>query len=180
MSLGNFDEVVTWLEGFVQSFDFTRPGVDQSLGRDAANAVCLGIATRSLAQRRGATTNWPDLSDNPWKYRTWKREKYGLDNEPNSRTGQMLSMTSLRGKTTYSPLEVRVTYGTDQPPASSAAPTGYLSASDEKVTDTQKATWATAGAKNRPARPFFELDEAISQGVFDVVEQNLIDYILSA
>lgn len=180
----NIDEVVRWLGGFIDSFDFTRPGIDQSLGRDTANAVCQGIADRSRNLRKGADTNWPDLSNRPFRgrpgYRDWKHLKYGINNEPLSRTGQMLSMTSLRGGTEYAPTEIRVIYGTGQPPKTSAAPTGLLSDADRKVTDTQKATWATEGSASRPKRPFFELDQTISEGVFFVVEQNLIDYVLSA
>lgn len=183
MAATNIDQVVAWLEGFVQSFDFTRPGVDQSLGRDIVNEVCGGILTRSVTERAGADGYWPSVSDTPhppWpSYRAAKRDRYGIDDEPNSRTGQMLSMTSLRGRTTYAPTEIQITYGTGQPPSSSAAPTGYLSAADQAVTDVQKAQWATEGTDTAPPRPFFQLDDTIEAGVFQVVADNLRQYILT-
>jgi hypothetical protein len=46
----NIDQVITDLEAFVASFDFTIPGKDQSLGRDVANTFALGIQARSAEE----------------------------------------------------------------------------------------------------------------------------------
>lgn len=174
----NLPQVIAWLDAFAESFDFTRPGVDQSLGRDLVNAVCEGIHDRSVTLRKGADADWPDLSDTPHGgrpgYRTWKRDKYGIDNEPNSRTGQMLSINSLRGRTQYQPKEILIVYGVDAPPTSSAAPTGYLSPADQEVTDVEKAGFAA-----EKGRSFFELDDTIEAGALQVASDNLTQYILS-
>ena len=77
----------------------------------------------------------------------------------------MLSKQSIAGRVDVSPHEVLINYGTDQPPSRSAAPNGYISDEDRKVTDTQKAVWAHQGSPNRPARTFM----GVGPGDFEAV-----------
>jgi hypothetical protein len=57
--------VTRWLNDFVDSFDFTRPGTDQSLGRDVTHKAVQCIQDRSLSDRTGFGTAWPPNSDTP-------------------------------------------------------------------------------------------------------------------
>ena len=75
----NVNEVVDSLDAITDSFDFTVPGADQSLGRDVAKRVVQGIYDRSLEERRGATSPW---KQNEAKYAKWKSKNYR-----NRRTG---------------------------------------------------------------------------------------------
>jgi hypothetical protein len=159
----NINEVVRWLDDWVNGIDFRKSGQDQSLGRDVAKKVAEKIAFRSATEHRGATVAWPDNSNtpSPWHpqgYRAWKAEKYGVD-APNYRTGQMLSELSLIGRTAIAAHEIIMTYGTDAPPFTSAAPTGLLSDADKAVKDTEKSTW------NSATRPFYEMDDQIAEAV---------------
>ena len=174
----NIADVVAWLEGWVNGIDFTKTGADQSLGKDVANKVAEQIAARSATEHKGATAAWPANSTTPsrWHpqgYRAWKQQEYGVDT-PNFRTGQMLSATSLIGRTRIEPHEITMVYGTDAPPFTSAAPTGLLSDADKAVTDTEKAVWATD-----KGRPFYELDDTIRQAVVeDVVAPWVSAYVI--
>jgi hypothetical protein len=170
----NIDQVVSWLENWVNSYDFTRPSKDQSLGRDIATKVVEGIERRSSDQNQGATTVWPP---NAPTYAASKQKRYGWSH-PNYRTGQMLSKASLFGRTTIAPQEVTMRYGTDTPPSGSAAPSGYISDHDRYVTDTEKASFPHSGQSRRQVkRPFYELDDEITRQVLDVCRENLDSYI---
>ena len=116
----NIAQVTAWLEQFADSFDFKRPGVDQSLGRDVRNLAAKRKHDRALVDRTGFGTAWPPNSETPSKwapqgYRKWKEENYGVG-EPNSRTGQMLSQLSMEGRSTVESKQVTMIYGTGKPP----------------------------------------------------------------
>jgi hypothetical protein len=182
MESSNINEVVAWIEDFVRSFDFTRPGKDQSLGRDVVNVIIRGqivggdsfdtrsILGRAFYQRRGADTRW---KENAPDYREWKGKKYGVYDMPNVRTGQMLSEISMRGRTEYGPTEIVMKYGTGDPPSSSASPNQYLSEQDQAITDVDKAYYAT----NSHDRPFYEIDDEIEEAVLEEVAEALAEYI---
>ena len=179
----NIDEVVNWLENLVNSFNFLMPGIDQSLGRDLVNAVAWGIADRSATELRGADgTPWPENSDNPpgQGYKSWKARNYGVFDMPNFRTGQMLSLESLKGRPEIDEHTILMHYGTGDPPQTSAAPTGYLSDEDQKITDVEKAQFAHASDEHRPARPFYELDDDIRRAAIEVAADALAQYLTDA
>ncbi len=169
----NIDAVVASLERFVQSFDFTRPGKDQSLARDVVNTIAGGIQRRSIDDKKGATKSW---KDNAPKYEEYKEKKYGVFDQPNVRTGQMLSLQSLKGSGTRIEKDrIEMVYGTGDPPQGSA--TGAtLGKKDKAVTDKQKADWAHNNTKN-PTRPFYEADDKIAEKVGEVLVENLNGYI---
>ena len=48
----NQAEVIDWLDRLIDAFDFTLAGDDQSLGRDMANAVALGIHERTVSDKQ--------------------------------------------------------------------------------------------------------------------------------
>lgn len=181
MSLtSNVDAVIASLEQFVRSFDFTRPGKDQSLARDVVNTIAGGIQRRSIDEHKGATKTWPD---NAPKYARYKEKKYGVYDAPNVRTGQMLSLQSLRGTSTRIEKDrIEMVYGTGDPPSATA--TGApLSSQDEKVTDREKAGFAHEGGRSangryRASRPFYEADDPIAGKVREVLVENLNEYIV--
>ena len=120
MSMSNISEVVAWLNGFVDSFDFKRPDVEGSLGRDMIHLGAQRMRDRSLQDRTGFGTAWPPNSETPshWApqgYRKWREENYGTP-EPNSRTGQILSQLSMEGRSTVESKQVTMIYGIDKPP----------------------------------------------------------------
>jgi hypothetical protein len=178
--MSNIAEVTTWLQGFVDSFDFKRPGVDQSLGRDVAMLAVHRISDRSLSDRTGFGTAWPPNSEKPsrWApqgYRQWKEDNYGVG-EPNSRTGQMLSQQSLYGRTQIESKEVKMIYGTDKPPdrATFGNPDPKLLARDQKVTDCQKAYFAHTGqSKKQIVRPFYQLIDDDAVAIVELCQENL-------
>ncbi len=178
----NVDEVANWLEQFVDGFNFLLPGIDQCLGRDMINAVAFGIADRSSAHQAADTTPWEDNSDDPSGkgYKSQKAKDYGVFDEPNFRTGQMLSLASLKGRPLIEEKSILMQYGTGDPPTTSAAPTGYLSVEDKKISDIEKAIYAHTSDTNRPARPFYELDDTIRQNVIDVCADSMAQYINDA
>jgi hypothetical protein len=182
MTIGqsNIDDVMRDLEAWVKQFNFTRPGFQGSLGRDVAMAVVDGIADRSDRRRAGADAVW---QENVPKYRKWKLRKYGID-EPNARTGQMLSQLSLYGRTTIEPELVLLTYGTDTATAGAVFGGEHTEkdlARDRKRTDTEKAYFAHTGQSiHKIKRPFYEMDEIISADVQKIVEESLADYLSEA
>ena len=170
----NIDEVITWLRSFVDGFDFTLPGKDQNLGRDLAHVGAAYIEQRS-GQHRGADKTW---AKNAEPYRTIKEKHYGWVDDPNSRTGQMLSQASLFGQTQVQAKLVEMRYGTGQPPQRNYSPVDNRTPSDikadEAITDIEKAWFAhTTGD-----RPFYEADQGMEDEVIAEADRALADYIL--
>jgi phage gpG-like protein len=172
----NIDHVVAFLEGFVDSIDFRRPGVEGSLGRDIMYRVAERMHNRALSDRRGIGEPW---DKNEPKYAAWKAKNYGVE-EPNSRTGQMLSQKSMRGRSTVEPKVVTMIYGTGDPPDNAVfgTPREKLLEQDKKVTDVQKAYFAHTGqSKHKILRPFYEVDESDGQAVTELIQKDVNDLI---
>jgi hypothetical protein len=173
----NLDAVVAWLGRFVESFDFTRTGRDQSLGRDIANKIAEGIIERNKRQ--------VDRDGEPWKknapaYKEWKELKSGLVDEPNIRTGQMTSQLSLFGRTQIARREITMIMGLDKPPVRSAAPTGHISKQDKNITDTAKAYFAHTGqSRQKIQRRFYAATSGDAVVVVELVQKNMNQYIRS-
>jgi hypothetical protein len=182
MATPNIDEVCRWLQEFAESFDFTRPGKDQSVGRDLALTIVHGpdvggqggILGRCAAGVGADGTPWPP---NAPEVSARKQEDYGWD-EPNRRTGQMLSQQSLYGRTRIEPDQVTLVYGTGQPPSGSAAPSGYSSKADRETPDVLKASLAHSGQGRKGIRrPFYEATREDAENVSAVAQENLNEYI---
>ncbi len=99
MNISNVGDVVGFLEACVDSFDFKRVGIEGWLGDDVKMKVVKCIYDRSLDTKGGISGHW---DKNEPKYRAWKEKKYGIVDDPNVRTGQMLSQKSLDGRSTRS------------------------------------------------------------------------------
>jgi hypothetical protein len=180
----NIDRVVAWLRGFVDSFDFSRPGKDQSLGRDVANVIVRGPQLDDTGGILGRCTDGVGPEGTPWPANAdstvaQKQRLYGHE-EVNRRTGQMLSQASLLGRTEVAGEIVTLRYGTGSAPSGSAAPTGYISEQDKAVTDMQKAQWAHTWQSRRGVlRPFYGMGQGDTEAVVAVCQENLDDYIRS-
>jgi hypothetical protein len=68
MQTSNVGNVVRWLDGFVDSVNFRRPGTDQNLGHDIANLAVQRIQDRSLTHGTGFGTAWRPNSEKPSKW----------------------------------------------------------------------------------------------------------------
>jgi hypothetical protein len=182
MATSNIDDVVRTLAAFVHSFNFTLPGIDQSLGRDLAGVVARGIQRRAAKESRGKDPQrWYANSD---KYRRVKAKAYGwgeLDGKPNFRTGQMLSLMSLLGTPRVTPDLVEMIYGTGTAPAGCWSPwdqrTEAQKTADMAMTDVEKAEYAHDQYKNRPARPFYEWNEDIRDQCIETAAKALDHYL---
>jgi hypothetical protein len=151
----NGDEIAAWLDAVVAGFDFTLPGIDQSLGRDLARTAAQGMIDRAVDE--GKDPDGAPLKPNAEPYRSWKRKKYSVE-APLVRTGQMLSLESMMGETSVSADRIDMVYGTGEAPTRGS--TGYISESDKKVTDRQKAAYVTDGG-----RRFYEFDRQIASAI---------------
>jgi hypothetical protein len=182
----NLPAVQRYLEDFSDGFGFDLPGRDQTLGRDIVGLLLRGRAAGSaeatgsvwdvgmLARaRRGRSPDgspWPSGDD---AYRAKKRQQYGWD-DPNYRTGHMLSEESMRGRTTVEQHEINLVYGTGQHASRSVSPTQHMSAADRKLTDIQKAQLAYE------TRDFWGLSDNDEEAVFDECQDAMDNYILAS
>ena len=162
----NADQVNTWVQQVITSFNFDLTLEATSMGENCAHLVADGIMARS-AQGRGADGEWPP---NREPYRSWKHRKYGVD-MPNIRTGQMLSLESLLGTVSITTSEVGMEYGTATAPTRSSASSYFNPKTDGAVTDRQKAGF------NSDKRPFYELDAQIADEVFQFVSETLDEHL---
>ena len=162
------EEYFKKLETLLGTFDFTRQGHEESMGKDAAGIVAQGIINRSVNNQGGASAAWPQ--NDPERYTPMKIRLYNVA-LIGFRTGQMISLPSLLGKVDVEPQEVTIRYGTGLPPKSSMS-SNYISPSDEAITDTKKAEYFT-----EKKGKFFELDEVIAGEVHDYFEKELALFI---
>jgi hypothetical protein len=157
------DEYFRKLTALIATFNFTRQGHQESMGKDAAGIVAQGIIDRSVNDQGGPTGIW--LANDP-DYTVDKVAKYNVS-LIGFRTGQMISLPSLLGKLDITPDEVLIHYGTSKAPTSSMA-SNYLSKGDQDVTDNQKAQYFT-----EKKGPFFALDDKIADEVHKYFEHEL-------
>jgi hypothetical protein len=178
----NIDEVTAWLAQWLNGVDFARPGKDKSLGLDITHAVAMGMQKRASQDQTDADgTPWAPNADNPpgEGYATWKEHKYGWVDQPGYRTGQTWSLLNLLGTTTVSSHELIMRGGIDEPPSSSAAPTGYISAADKRVTGRDKLRWAHEATANKPARPGYALADEDVTAVMEICTDWVTGYVIA-
>lgn len=161
--VSNIDQVCTWIDDVINSIDFTRPGEDESIGKDVAVSIAQEIADDAAEQMEPDGTPFPA---NEAKYAAWKGRKYGMQ-EPayGYRTGQMLSLESLIGEVDVKADEVTMTYGKDLPPTRSSA-SGYISDQDKAVTDRQKMGWMKDKGVN-----IYKLSDLVRQRAFELIRE---------
>lgn len=163
----NGDEVAAWVAAMVAGFNFEADIGDRSLGRDLAGTAAQAMIDRAAAD--GKDPDGVDYEPNEPKYRARKRKDYQVD-QPNVRTGQMLSLASMMGDTRVTSDRVEMTYGIDAPPTSSLS--GHITDQDKKVTDRAKGGWATDAG-----RRFYELGAEGEAAVTARADEALGDYL---
>jgi len=157
------EDVEAQFDALFAGFGFTADSNGgQNLGDECAGIVAESIAA-DASDHKGA--DGQDFPENSEPYRTRKSQKYGWT-EPGKRTGQTLSLASLKGTPEITADEVNMTYGLDEPPARSAAPTGYMSDADGNVTDREKAGWLTD-----KFGPIYAMNEKRSEAVAGAVAE---------
>lgn len=135
------------------------------MGLDAAHAVAEAIAEAGADQR---TTDDEPFPSNEPKYAEWKDKKYGVGNPAyGRRTGQMLSLQSLRGKIDVTPHEVTLAYGTGEAPERSSA-SGYINDADKAITDKKKAEY-----NHEKMGRFYKVGKSGRERVVEVMKEAL-------
>lgn len=162
----NSEQLLADLKSLATRFGFLATIEGKTLGDDIAAITADSIHARSVDRESGTDGQWPA---NAPKYAAWKARKYGVD-RPNIRTGQMLSLQSLLGQTAVTTHQVQMMYGTGHPATRSATGMGFDPGRDD-LADVDKAYFCST------SRPFYELDDEISDRVFDRIEKCLEDYL---
>lgn len=158
----NIDDVERWIQEQLDKIDFTRAGVEESLGRDLAGVVAQGIVDRSRPDAMDPSGGtW---ADNKEPYKSRKAKKYDAY-QPGVLTGQMLSLTSMLGETTITSDQVEMRYGINKPSTDSLNGQPPPKAANPP-TDRQKAQWFTEGG-----RAFYALDQTIADKVIEAAEE---------
>jgi hypothetical protein len=158
------------VDACVDTFDFTLPGRDQSLGRDLAVRAAAGIADRS---NRGLDADGQPFKPNEKRYAYRKLQRYGVD-RPGELGGQMLSLTSLLGRPEVTRDAVVMRYGTGERPPANSRSGVPLRPWETKATDADKARHFTDSG-----RRFYELDGKIAASLQGLVNDAWEDHVRS-
>jgi hypothetical protein len=160
MSNSNINDIVRFLGKFVDAFYFKRPGIECNVGRDLLKAGVESISRRASDEQAGADGIW--LANEP-KYAKSKATRYNIsENEPNVRTGQMLSEKSFTGRSTVESREVTMIYETGEAPSATLSAAQPVYARGPKkgqpidtATDLEKAYYTHTGqSKHKIMRSF--------------------------
>lgn len=159
----NEDSLEADLRALIDSWDFTAPGEQQSLGRDVVGEIAAGIHDRTVAEKKDA--HGEPLKPNEKRYAARKAREF-QSFQPLVRSGQLLSLDSLVGRVDVTPDKITMNYGTNSAPSRVFGPSGNLR--QNEPTDRQKAEW------NSEERPFYALDERIvDERVLPAVAESL-------
>jgi hypothetical protein len=168
------------LAELLDTFDFTRPGADQSLGRELA-VVVHGIQRGAAEDQSEPHSEWPENSTTaPPKggCKCWKHRKYGIENAPNFRAGQMLNFISLMGRTRIGKKLVEMVYGRNEALDRSTSPNKYISERDKLMTDMEKAKYAHEGQSiYKIKRPFYGFGPGEPEDVSKCAQESLNEWI---
>jgi hypothetical protein len=160
----NPDDFSIAIQDWASHIGFLMPGKGaRTLGGDIVETIIQRIFERSKRHEDPRGNYWLEI-DSDYKYR--KGMYYGWG-DPNFRTGQMISISSLRGRTQVNQELIMMIYGTGSPPTFSRAPWGGLKKEDRIRTDVQKAGYAQHGTTRSPARPFY----GIGHGDLEAIEE---------
>ena len=166
----NADEVAAWLKEVIDGFGFHLAVENTTMGEDCVGIIAEGIMDRSIDDEAGPDGPW---SPNAEPYRSWKAKKYGVD-KPNLRTGQMLSLQSLMGRVTVDARGATMEYGTGEAPTRSSASAYFNPKTDGSITDIEKAYFCSQ------TRPFYAIDDAIAERVYERIGEALSEYLRQA
>lgn len=161
----NLPEIEAALDAVAEAFNFEAPGIEgKGLGHEMLNVVADGILDRTIAEQKEPTGS--ALNPLSPAYKAWKAG-HGYPTLIGVKTGHMLSLVEVQGERVIAPDEATMTYGKPG------------STDDEGKTSRDKAEWFTDGdpARNRPARPFYDLDEEIETAASDHAEKALDEFL---
>lgn len=130
----NLDDLEQWENGAIGGWDFG------TIADDIASEVAAGIRERAF--ERGLDVDGQPLKDNEPRYAAAKARKFG-STQPLVRTGQLLSIESLKGEIEAGADSITMTYGENE------------AGEEGGATDRQKAGWVSGD------RPFYALDDSI-------------------
>lgn len=161
----NVDEIAEWLRSLGDCLDFTRPGIEGSVGKDMLIGQAYRIDER-CSREEGPTEAW---AENQGKYAKKKDTLHlpvGIGIAPPSEE-RMLSILNLKGEQIITAKEATMIYGA----------AGSASGPDDP-SPRNKAAWFTngsegadgerSGAKNQPDRPFYEYTEDDVEASVDI------------
>lgn len=187
----NIDEVGNWINGIIGKISFTSSVGGKSLAQEIQGVIAEMIRDRSITMKMdGDGKGW---EPNSRKWKAYKQRVYGTVNI-GEMTGQMLSNESLMGRLKFDDETMEMRYGigrkarvtkkvrSKKGPHNTKAGKG---ARQNVATDIQKGDWFTRGCdvdkkgrrQNRPKRPFYEMDDVISEEVFDTISDFLDDLL---
>ncbi len=154
----DYESVASALRVLTHALDFDArlPG-GRRLGVLLAEAIAIGIFKRSLG--RQVDPSGQAFAPLAPAYLRWKVQ-HGYSPRKNVKTGKMLSLDEIRGTTRITKHRVDLTYG--------------------RTPETQKlAEWAAEGSRsrNRPPRPFYDLDPQIEEQLDAIVDAATGDVI---
>lgn len=178
----NIDEVTAWLEGWLDTVDFTLPGAGQGLGQEIIHTIASGIQKRASQDKCDSDhVPWEANADNPpgHGYASYKERAYGWVDQPNYRTGQTWSLLNLIGTSKVTPKEVTMEGGLDVAPSRSVAPSGYMSRGDRLVTGREKLQLAHEHTRNRPMRPGYAIADEDVVAVIEVCTESVSNYVVA-
>ena len=153
------DAICNKVEALVESFGFESGGIaGKSLGEDAVHAVAESISEDC---RDGKAPDGSGWAKNAEEYAKQKARKFGV-HDPGYRTGETLSIKALVGEVEITNDRVTMTHGTG-------------AVDEDGASDRDKGRWLTDGdsSRNRPKRPFYELNHDRAEAVVEVLREGL-------
>lgn len=149
--VSNRAEVVASVRKLADCATMTSPGRHGTIGLTVVRVVAEGLLHRYvLEQKEPGGAPLAKLADSTRKYKA----RRGYPAEALVRTKKMLDFEQLKGQTMIDKGSVEMVYGLDE-------------------TQRKKMEYATEGAKNRPARPGYELNPDIERSIDAAVTADL-------
>ncbi len=146
----NLPEIDKVFRDLADTFDFTRPGRQQSLGRDALAAVTTAIGDRCRREEAPGGDRWAENKE-------WAKKDPRKRGKPIGVLGDqdnMLSPAELAGEQEITKDSAIATYGiTDE--------------------NQQKMEWFSEGNSNQAARPTYEMDAETDAALEAVLDEEL-------
>lgn len=148
----NADAISALIQEVIDSFDFTLPGEEESLGLDLVSIAVEEMTEQAVT--RGLNPDGTPLKPNQAKYAKRKKARYDSD-QPGILGGQMLSNESMTGIPVISASRILMLYGTGENPPENARNGTPLTKGERSATDFQKAGYYAKGQ-----RFFYAFDDA--------------------
>jgi hypothetical protein len=167
----NVDEVTAAIDDIIKGFGFDLTVSDKTLGHDCVEIFATDVQNKA-SQGIGSEGAW---KENAADYASMKERVYGVDEGPNIRTGQMLSILSL-SNAEINHESVDLEYGTDTI-ARDGVKGRPVKNADKKLTDRQKAAYAHAGqGPEGTERPFYAISAEAATAIQEKCQARLDDF----